>query len=40
MGDYAMTKIILKVKPEYQNSLKTFIEFEKDLDDHYSSYRG
>lgn len=33
MGDYAMTKIILKVKPEYQDSLKTFIEFEKCLDD-------
>lgn len=30
MGDYAITKIILKIKPEYQQKLNNFIDF-KDL---------
>lgn len=32
MGDYAITKVILKVKKEYQQTLKDFIEIEKQLD--------
>lgn len=33
MGDYAVTKIILKVKPKFQEPLKNFIEIEKGLED-------
>ena len=29
MGDYAITKIILKVKKDFQKNLKDFIEIEK-----------
>lgn len=31
MGDYAITKVILKVREEYQQPLKNFIEIEKTL---------
>lgn len=40
MGDYAITKIILKVKKEYQQTLKYFIDNEKSLEyDGYASYK-
>ena len=32
MGDYAITKIILKVKPEFQKPIKDFIDIEKSFD--------
>lgn len=32
MGDYAVTKIILKLKPQFQKDLADFISIEKDLD--------
>lgn len=41
MGDYAITKIILKVKKDFQRNLKDFIEIEKNLDYYkdFSSYQ-
>lgn len=32
MGDYAITKIILKIKPEFQKPIKDFIDIEKSFD--------
>lgn len=32
MGDYAITKVILKVKKEYRQTLEDFIEIEKQLE--------
>lgn len=33
MGDYAISKIILKIKKEYQKPLEDFIELEQHLED-------